>query len=191
VKLLSLWSILLATCSLAAGQSDSKHAADFQAASHLVDYDTKQPTDVHEKVIEQFEGGTLCDVTYVSPKGGPVDAYLIIPNGKGPLAGILFGHWGNGTRAEFIPKAKIYCAGARFPSSPIIRGTGHNRGIRPATILVSPNSTEIEIQAVVDLRRGNRLVAGSPRSRLETGPPISGTATGRSGDRSSPPWTSA
>lgn len=47
----------------------------------MFDYDTKQPIDVPEKVIGQFEGGRLFDVTYASPKDGPVDAYLIVPNG--------------------------------------------------------------------------------------------------------------
>ena len=163
MKLLSLWSILLATCSLAAGQSDSKHAADFQAASHLFDYDTKQPSDVHERVIERFEGGTLFDVTYVSPKGGPVDAYLIIPNGKGPFAAILFGHWGNGTPVEFIPEAKIYArAGAvsLIPDYPWDRPQPWHK--TPDHFDKPELDREIEIQAVVDLRRGIDLLLARP-----------------------------
>lgn len=28
------------------------------------------------------------------------------PNGQGPFAAVLFGHWGNGTRAEFISRSE-------------------------------------------------------------------------------------
>src|SRR6266403_23404 len=51
--------------------------------------------------------------TCALPICGPVAAYLVVPKGKGPFAAVLFGHWGHGTRAEFIPEAKIYArAGA-------------------------------------------------------------------------------
>ena len=77
---------------VAAGQSDTKAVADFQAAAHWFDYDSKQSLDIHDKVIEEFNGGTLHNITYVSPEGGPVNAYLVVPAGKGPFAAILFGH---------------------------------------------------------------------------------------------------
>ncbi len=57
---------------------------------------------IHDKISEELSGGTLHDITYTSPKGGPVGAYLVVPNGKGPFAAVLFGHWGNGTRAELL-----------------------------------------------------------------------------------------
>jgi hypothetical protein len=99
-------------CSLS-GTDRGKPARDFLAAADLFDYDAKQPLDIHDKIIEEFDGGTLHDITYTSPKGGPVAAYLIVPTSKGPFAAVLFGHWGNGTRAEFISEAKIYArAGA-------------------------------------------------------------------------------
>ncbi len=91
----------------------AKAEPDFESLPPLFDYDAKQPLGLQDKIIEEFPDGTLHDITYTSPKGGPVDAYLVVPKGKGPFAAILFGHWGNGTRAEFIPEAKIYAkAGA-------------------------------------------------------------------------------
>jgi hypothetical protein len=108
----SCFLILFFAVALAAQTAD-KPAADFLSAARLFDYDQKQPLDIHDKIIEEFTGGTLHDITYTSPKGGPVGAYLVVPNGKGPFAAVLFGHWGNGTRAEFIPEAKLYArAGA-------------------------------------------------------------------------------
>jgi hypothetical protein len=98
----SLFTLVL-VAALAAAQPGARPATDLQAA-HLFDYDAKQPLDIHDRIIEEFNGGTLHDITYTSPRGGPVGAYLIVPNGKGPFATVLFGHWGNGTRAEFLPE---------------------------------------------------------------------------------------
>ncbi|MGA7925719.1 MAG: hypothetical protein WCA20_06955 [Candidatus Sulfotelmatobacter sp.] len=66
------------------GQSDTSPVTDFRAASHLFDYDATQSLDVHDKIIEEFDGGTLHDLTYTSPKGGPAAAYLVVPKRKGP-----------------------------------------------------------------------------------------------------------
>lgn len=79
---------------------------------HLFDYDSHQPLDIHDKTLKEFGCGVIHDITYVSPSGGLVSAYQIVPTGKGPFAAVIFGHWGNGTRGEFIPEAKTYaCAG--------------------------------------------------------------------------------
>src|ERR1700758_1466962 len=145
------------------GQTDTKPIADFQAATHFFDYDAKQPLDIHDRVIEQFDGGTLHDIAYASPKGGPVGAYLVVPNGKGPFAAVLFGHWGNGTRAEFIPEAKLYArAGAvsLIPDYPWDRPQPWHK--TPDHFDKPELDREIEIQAVVDLRRGFDLLLARP-----------------------------
>jgi len=79
---------------------------------HLFDYDSHQPLDTHDKIVKDFDCGVIHEITYVSPSGGLVSAYQIIPKGKGAFAALVFGHWGNGTRGEFIPEAKAYaCSG--------------------------------------------------------------------------------
>jgi dienelactone hydrolase len=129
----------------------------------LFDYDAKAPLNVHDKVIDEFDAGTLHDLTYASPKGGPVAAYLVVPKGKGPFAAILFGHWGNGTRAEFIPEAKLY---ARAGAVSLIPDYPWDR---PQPWRKTPNhydkpelDREIEIQTVVELRRAIDLLLARP-----------------------------
>jgi dienelactone hydrolase len=79
---------------------------------HLFDYDAHQPLKLHDKSLKEFGCGVIHDITYLSPSGSLVSAYQIVPSGKGPFAAVVFGHWGNGTRGEFIPEAKTYaCAG--------------------------------------------------------------------------------
>ena len=140
---------------LAGVQTSAQTTDDFQTVVHLFDYAAKQPLDVHDKIIEESKDWTLHDITYPSPKGGPVAAYLVVPRGKGPFAAVLFGHWGNGTRAEFIPEAKIYArAGAvsLIPDYPWDRPQPWRK--TPDHFDKPDLDREAEIQAVVDLRRG-------------------------------------
>lgn len=163
MKALNYLLVLLVTCAFAVGQIDTKPVADFQSAVHFFDYDAKQPLDVHDRVIEEFQDGTLHDITYASAKGGPVGAYLVVPNGKGPFAAILFGHWGNGTRAEFIPEAKSYArtgAVSLIPDYPWDRPQPWHK--TPDHYDKPELDREIEIQAVVDLRRGIDLLLARP-----------------------------
>ncbi len=163
MRCLSFVVVLALVASLASAQTDAKPGSDFQSASHLFDYDVKQPLDIHDKFIEEFAGGSLHDITYTSPKGGPVGAYLVIPNGKGPFAAVLFGHWGNGTRAEFIPEAKIYArAGgvSLIPDYPWDRPQPWHK--TPDHFDKPELDREIEIQALVDLRRGIDLLLARP-----------------------------
>jgi dienelactone hydrolase len=79
---------------------------------HLFDYDSHRPLDIHDNTVKDFNCGVIHDITYASPSGGPISAYLIVPKSHGPFAAMVFGHWGNGTRGEFIPEAKANaCAG--------------------------------------------------------------------------------
>jgi beta-lactamase class A len=151
-------------------QNNPKAIPDHQSSVHIFDYDAKAPLDIQDKIIEEFDGGTLHDITYSSPKGGPVAAYLVVPKGKGPFAAIVFGHWGNGTRAEFLPEAKLY---ARAGAVSLIPDYPWDR---PEPWHKTPNhydkpelDREIEIQAVVDIRRGIDLILAHPdvdRKRL-------------------------
>jgi dienelactone hydrolase len=80
--------------------------------AHLFYYDSHQPLDTHDKVVKDFDCGVIHDITFASPSGGMISAYQVVPKGNGPFAALIFGHWGNGTRGEFIPEAKAYaCAG--------------------------------------------------------------------------------
>ena len=86
---------------------------DIQSLKRLYNYDPKQPFDYKETLLYEREGITVYDISYASPRGGRVTAYLVMPAGGGPFAGLVFGHWGPGKRTEFIPEAMLYAeAGA-------------------------------------------------------------------------------
>jgi dienelactone hydrolase len=129
----------------------------------MYDYDSKQPLDIQEKLLYQRDQVKVYDLTYASPKGGRVTAYLTMPEGKGPFAGLVFGHWGPGNRTEFLPEATIYArAGAvsLLVDYPWVRPAPWRKQLKSAA---DPETDhQAYVQAVIDLRRGIDLLATRP-----------------------------
>jgi dienelactone hydrolase len=97
---------------------------------------------------------TLHDLTYASANQQRVAAYLVVPKGKGPFVPIVFGHWGNGSRAEFIPEAKLYArvgAISILPDYPWDRSEPYRRTTEHFDKPELDRDTFA--QAVIDLRR--------------------------------------
>jgi dienelactone hydrolase len=126
-------------------------------------YDASAPLDVKEGKVETRDEILIKDLTYISPKGGRVSAYLVVPPGKGPFAALVFGHWGLGLRSEFLPEALMYAeAGvvSLLPDYPWSR-TGDSR--KTVDDIEHPeNDRDTYIQAVIDLRRGIDLLQSLP-----------------------------
>lgn len=140
-------------------ESEAVRAPDFQVLARQFDYDSSRPLDVTDNVIETKNGVTVHDIQYASPKSGRITAYLVVPEGKGPFIPIVFGHWGPGTRTEFLPEALFYAkAGAisLLVDYPWVRPAPWRRGVNNFD---KPElDHEIYTQAVVDLRRGIDLL---------------------------------
>ena len=73
---------------------------------HLFDYDQTTKLDIHESNAVDSDDYQIHDISYESPKGGWVPAYLVTPPGEGPFAGIIFLHPGGGDRSYFLDEAK-------------------------------------------------------------------------------------
>ena len=75
------------------------------AAVAQFSYDSKRPVDPR-LVSPGFEGSVYVqDITYSSPKGGLVPAYLFTRPYASPAAAVLFMHWGLGDRHAFYDDA--------------------------------------------------------------------------------------
>ena len=129
----------------------------------LYDYDQKLSLDLQDTIVQDLDGITIHDISYVSPKGGRVTAYWVVPPGKGPFAGLVFGHWGYGTRTEFLPEAILYAkAGAvsLLIDYPWVRPAPWRKNVPNFT---QPDTDrDIYVQAVVDLRRGTDFLLSLP-----------------------------
>jgi cephalosporin-C deacetylase-like acetyl esterase len=155
------FALVLLTCSALPQNLPSQPAPDFNKLVHQFDYDPKAPLDVRETIIDRKDGVTIRDVSYASPRGGRVTAYMVVPDAPGPHPAILFGHWGPGNRTEFLSEAILY--GKDGAVSLLI----DYPWMRPAPWRVPlsngvdepEHDRDVQIQALIDLRRGLDLLA--------------------------------
>ena len=71
----------------------------------VFDYDSLTPLQIQEHVVENVDGVRVVDISYASPYGGRVPAYLVVPPGKGQFAAVIFMHEGGADRTEFLSEA--------------------------------------------------------------------------------------
>ena len=125
------------------------------------DYDRKAPLGIKEIGLEHRGAVAIHDITYTSPKGGVVPAYLVVTKGKGPFAAVIWGHWywDNSpmrNRKQFLDEAVALAqAGvvSLLTDGPVAR-PGHVKSADPMDERVP-----IEFhQQVLDMRRGVDLL---------------------------------
>jgi dienelactone hydrolase len=68
----------------------------------VFDYDKNKPLNLKIEKAENIENVQVNDISYDSPKIGRVPGYLVIPSGKGPFGGIVYMHWGQGNKSEWL-----------------------------------------------------------------------------------------
>lgn len=124
------------------------------------DYEQAAPLGLDVISTQQRNGCSVQDITYNSPKGGKVPAYLIIPAGSGPFAGLIFVHWGQGNRSEFVDEAVML---AKMGVVSLCIDGPHLRpeALRP-TSQASQEPQEEWMQMIVDVRRGVDLLIAQP-----------------------------
>ena len=129
--------------------------------THAFDYDPKAPLDIREVGVEQRGNVFIHDLSYASPKGGRVPAYLVVPKGKGPFAAVLWGHWywsnsAMRNRQEFLDEAVVLAqAGvvSLLTDGPVAR-PGHVEVKDP----LNERRVADLVQQILDMRRGADLL---------------------------------
>jgi dienelactone hydrolase len=127
------------------------------------DYDRNALLNIREEKKEERDGATVIELSYDSPRGGRVPATLILPPGKGPFAGILFGHWMMprspvANRKEFLEEALFLArsgAVSLLTDTPMVRpGFLAEKDALKAEV----QNAEASRQQVIDFRRGVDLL---------------------------------
>jgi len=152
MRKLQLATLLLAVLPLLAQDAD--------LLRHF-DYDQKAPFDTQEVGVEHRDKVAIHDISYLSPKGGRVPAFLVVPEGKGPFAAVIWGHWympGSAflNRKEFLDEAVALAPSgvvSLLPDGPIAR-PGHKEDNSD----LSEQQITDRVQAIVDMRRGADLL---------------------------------
>jgi dienelactone hydrolase len=158
LKLSRLLGLLIVLC-----QPASTQVPPFRELAPMFDYDRRAPLDVKEHSVEAREGAKVYDISYASPRGGRVTAYLVAPATKGRHAGIIFAHPGGGDRKSFLSEALTLArAGAvsLLVDDPSARPAAWRR--RMFVFTEPENDRATYIQAVIDLRRGVDLLTARP-----------------------------
>src|SRR5215208_6315762 len=136
-------------------------AQDPEMIRHF-DYDKTAPLELKTLGTEKRGDATVYDMTYASPKGGVVPAYLVVPSkGKGPFAGVVWGHWywtnsDMRNRKQFLDEAVALApAGvvSLLTDGPIAR-PGYVNDNTP----LSEKGAADQVQQVIDMRRGVDLL---------------------------------
>ncbi|PYS47026.1 MAG: hypothetical protein DMF68_17150 [Acidobacteria bacterium] len=164
IKAVWLGLILVAASLVAYGQEAT---TDFASLLRQFDYDRNAPIDVREVGREQRGDVTIIDLTYASPRGGRVPAYLVVPSGHGPFAAILFGHWmmpGSPfkNRREFLDEAIVL---AKSGAISLLIDTPQ---VRPGFVAEKDEmrkavqDSEVARQQAIDFRRGLDLLTARP-----------------------------
>ena len=129
----------------------------------LFSYDRSAPLGYHDRGrINHGYPIAVRDVSYSSPKGGRVPAYLIVPPGGGRHPAVIYMHGSGGTRLDFVVPgtwmaargavALTITSSASRPPSPALR---RERGLE--------RERDETVQNVVDLRRAVDVLRSLPQ----------------------------
>jgi cephalosporin-C deacetylase-like acetyl esterase len=163
--LIPFWRAALLVCAVAASAADktSKSAPRFEDLVREFDYDRNALLNIREESKSERDGATVIELSYDSPRGGRVPATLVLPPGKGPFAGILFGHWMMprspvANRKEFLDEAVLLArsgAVSLLTDAPMVRPgfLPEKEGLKGEI-----QNAEASRQQVIDFRRGVDLL---------------------------------
>jgi dienelactone hydrolase len=146
---------------LLAGSAVAADDPSFAERARAFAYDATAALDLQERSSETVDGVEVHDLTYASPMGGRVPAYLLVPPGTGRRAGLLFMHWGQGNRSEFL--AEGVAAARAGAICLLIDAPYHRDEFQGPTGFANPaGERALFVQLVTDLRRGLDLLVARP-----------------------------
>lgn len=133
-------------------QLDASTQQSSRPEAQLFDYDASAALDILENSKELVDGITAHDLSYAGPKGGRVTSYMVVPPSSGPFAAILYVHWGQGNRTEFLSEAVTMAR--RGVLSLLIDGPFARSDADPEANFLHPEKERDQwIRGVIEMRR--------------------------------------
>src|SRR5690242_11869909 len=105
---ISAFALLSAASTFAA---EGAGREDFAARAALFRYDAKADSAIKENSVERRAGVAIHDLSFIAVPATQqsIKAYLVVPEGKGPFAGILWTHWlgepATSNRTQYLDEA--------------------------------------------------------------------------------------
>ena len=159
----SLVFVLLGCACAAVAADKPGKPPRFEDLVREFDYDRNALLNIQEESRTERDGATVIELSYDSPRGGRVPATLVSSPGKGPFAGILFGHWMMPrsefrNRKEFLEEALLLArsgAVSLLTDAPMVRPgfVPEKEGLKGEI-----QNAEASRQQVVDFRRAVDLL---------------------------------
>jgi cephalosporin-C deacetylase-like acetyl esterase len=136
-------------------------AQDAELVRHF-DYDAKAPLEMKVLGTEKRGEATVYDITYASPKGGVVPAYLVVPaKEKAPFAAVVWGHW-YWTNSDMRNRKQFLDEAVALAPAGVVSLLNDGPVARPGYVadndLLSEKRNEEKVQQVIDMRRGVDLL---------------------------------
>lgn len=158
IAVLAMLALLLTACGAADTASpdtsvQTSPSASPDPANSLFAYDTNTPLDLTDVGTVEEQGRDIRDVTYASPHGGVVPAYIAEPTEDPTDVGILMLHGVPEKRHAYLdPIARFACAGA---TAIVIDAPMNRDPERPPydPITFTDVDYDEQVQLMVDLRR--------------------------------------
>jgi dienelactone hydrolase len=125
----------------------------------MFEYDTQSALDLKEHERQDRAGVSIYDISYASPRGGRVSAFLLVPARDTLHPGLLFMHPSGADRYAFLEEANVFCQGGAVA---LLIDAPHARPPQQPFLSFTARDRDDLIQAVVDLRRGVDLLIARP-----------------------------
>jgi pimeloyl-ACP methyl ester carboxylesterase len=129
---------------------------DIETLLPLFEYDREAPLEVKEVGIEEREQATVVDLSFASPAGGRVPAYLVLPSGEGPHPALVVLER-TGDRSTFVDEA-VELAGMGLVSLSLTAPRYRPDAPQPKQLFDGELNRRTGIQLVVDLQRSIDLL---------------------------------
>jgi pimeloyl-ACP methyl ester carboxylesterase len=133
----------------------------FKDLIRIFDYNRRSPLDVEESSVEQRNGVLVHDISYSGLANGRVRAYLVLPPGNGPFAGLIFVHPGPGNRSSFLEEA-ITLAKMGSVSLLIDAPWAYPEFGERAAKMTAEDMRHMFVQTAMNIRRGVDLIQSLP-----------------------------
>ena len=130
-----------------------------RAERAIYEYDRSAPLGFRDRgVVNRRYPVEVHDVSYSSPRGGRVSAYLVVPPGEGPFPAVVYLHGSGGSRIDFLAPA-TWLAGRRAVALTIDSAFARARlASFPQGLAGIRKQRDLEVQTIVDLRRAVDLL---------------------------------
>ncbi len=145
-----------------AAASASGAAVEVIDAATATTYDPAAPIDYQEGDAETLDTGvTVTDVSWASATGERVTAWLVVPPGEGPFAGLVYLHGSETDRDDFLDEAEAMATGGAVSlvlDAPFSR-LGTDRRAFLQSYGLPARERDMNAHAIIDVRRAYDLLA--------------------------------